>query len=178
MGVLPVVVLTLIICALCYNRISNALQEKAKTDLDAMDRLVETNISLYVVGINSNNFTVDDKGTMRNGSLNLAENLSHYDEVKEKAGIDITIFYGDTRYVTTLKDAEDKRIKGTQADPEVVEKVLVNQEVYFSDHQVINGKTYYEENTGILPTENCYHKISVPQKALDKAKKYEIVFRH
>ncbi len=144
MGVLPLVALTAIICGLCYFRISDTLQEKAKTDLSAMNRLVETNISLYVAGMNSNNFTLDDKGTMRNGSQNIAENLSHYDEVKEQAAIDITIFYGDTRIVTTLKDpVSGDRLKGTQASEKVVDTVLTNGEIYFSDTEIINGQKYY-----------------------------------
>lgn len=144
MGVLPLVALTVIICGLCYYRISDTLQEKAKTDLSAMNRLVETNISIYVAGMNSNNFTLDDKGTMRNGNMNVAENLSHYDEVKEMADIDFTVFFGDTRIVTTLKDpVSGDRLKGTQAADHVVQKVLVDGEVYFSDNEIINGEAYY-----------------------------------
>ena len=40
------------------------------------------------------------------------------------------------------------------------------------------GETlYYEENSGVLPSERTVVKIRVPQCELDKAKKYEIVFR-
>lgn len=41
----------------------------------------------------------------------------------------------------------------------------------------VGQEQYYQENTGVLCSENSYFKIRVPQKALDKEKAYEIVFR-
>lgn len=42
----------------------------------------------------------------------------------------------------------------------------------------LDGKTYFEDNGGIIPSLNCVHKISVPQSALDKAGKYTVVVRN
>ena len=36
--------------------------------------------------------------------INLTENLSVIDSIKEKTGIESTLFYGDTRYITTVCD--------------------------------------------------------------------------
>ena len=41
----------------------------------------------------------------------------------------------------------------------------------------INGKAYYEENSGVLPSEKNYAKIRVPQVALDRAKHYYVTFK-
>lgn len=41
----------------------------------------------------------------------------------------------------------------------------------------IDGRTYYEENSGVLSSEKTYAKIRVPQKALDTAGKYSVVYR-
>jgi Icc-related predicted phosphoesterase len=41
----------------------------------------------------------------------------------------------------------------------------------------VNGKLYYEENSGVLSTEKNYCKISVPQTELNIARKYTIIFR-
>ena len=40
----------------------------------------------------------------------------------------------------------------------------------------INGEIYREENSGVLYSEKNYAKIRVPQKVLDKSKKYTVVF--
>ncbi len=41
----------------------------------------------------------------------------------------------------------------------------------------IDGELYYEENSGVLSSEKNHAKIRIPQKALDKAKKYTVVFK-
>ena len=41
----------------------------------------------------------------------------------------------------------------------------------------INGEIYREENSGVLCSEKNYAKIKVPQKALDKSKKYTVIFK-
>lgn len=42
---------------------------------------------------------------------------------------------------------------------------------------VIGGQDFYEENSGVLCTNKDYFKIPVPQKLLDEAKSYTVVFR-
>ena len=39
----------------------------------------------------------------------------------------------------------------------------------------IDEDVYYEENTGVLPSERTVLKIRVPQSVLDKAKRYSVV---
>ncbi len=41
----------------------------------------------------------------------------------------------------------------------------------------IGDTLYYEENSGVLPSERTVLKIRVPQHALDAAKEYEVIFR-
>lgn len=41
----------------------------------------------------------------------------------------------------------------------------------------IGDTLYYEENSGVLPSERTVVKIRIPQEALDRAREYEIVFR-
>ena len=41
----------------------------------------------------------------------------------------------------------------------------------------VGGEVYYEENSGVLSSEKNFAKVRVPQEALDKAKKYEIVYK-
>ena len=40
----------------------------------------------------------------------------------------------------------------------------------------VNGVRYYEDNSGVLSSEKNYAKVRVPMTALDKAKKYAVVF--
>ena len=41
----------------------------------------------------------------------------------------------------------------------------------------IEGKKYYEDLAGILPTERIVHKIRVSQSVLDRAERYTVLFK-
>ena len=41
----------------------------------------------------------------------------------------------------------------------------------------VQGKAYYSDNSGVLNSEKNFAKIRIPQKVLDRAKKYFVVFR-
>lgn len=41
----------------------------------------------------------------------------------------------------------------------------------------VDGETYHEANSGVLNSEKPYAKIRIPQEVLNKAKRYEIVYR-
>ncbi len=61
--------------------------------------------------------------------------------MKDKTGLEITIFYGDTRVASTLTDSNGNRITGT-ASEEVVNTVLKNGEIFYNDNLTIAGKQY------------------------------------
>ena len=61
------------------------------------------------------------------------------DRLHEQTGIDFTIFYGDTRYITSLIDGNGDRIEGTKASEKVVDKVINNGEDYLATNFTIDG---------------------------------------
>lgn len=69
---------------------------------------------------------------------------SHLDD-----NIDITVFKGDTRYVSSILDSNGERINGTKANDEVIQAVLKNGEDYFSPSTIINETAYYVYYTPI-----------------------------
>lgn len=64
------------------------------------------------------------------------------DNVKEVSGIDATIFWEDTRMLTTIRSEDGERAIGTKATEGVAEKVL-NGEEYFSNYVWVNNAYYY-----------------------------------
>ncbi len=61
------------------------------------------------------------------------------DDLHDTTGISFTIFYGDTRYITSLLDSNGDRMEGTKASDVVIEKVLVNGEDYLATDFTIDG---------------------------------------
>ena len=56
-------------------------------------------------------------------------------------------------------------------------EILVNLNNFGLCFIKVGDTLYYEENSGVLPSERTIVKIRVPQSELDLAKEYEIIFR-
>ena len=65
------------------------------------------------------------------------------DKLKEQTGVDITLFYQDTRILTTIVDENSNRIIGTGAYTRVVDEVFDGNEEKFYDNALVNGTSYY-----------------------------------
>jgi methyl-accepting chemotaxis protein len=70
------------------------------------------------------------------GKVLMNGNFAVVDHVKEDFGTEATIFLGDTRVATTVKDAAGNRKVGTKAAPYVVEAVLKQGQNYYGEADV------------------------------------------
>lgn len=87
-------------------------------------------------------FEVKD-GALWKGDVNVTEHVEIVDDIMTESSVAITIFYGDTRYCTSLLDENGNRMIGTQAEPEIVEAVITNGGEYIDEELVISGVEYY-----------------------------------
>ena len=77
------------------------------------------------------------------GETDITRDYSLLDQFKEDTGLDITLFYQDTRILTTLYNAQGERIVGSGAPDIVIRDVLNTGENHFYTHTLINGKAYF-----------------------------------
>lgn len=75
-------------------------------------------------------------------SLNVSKSLEIVDNVKKNTGMEVTVFFGDTRYLTSVL-REGKRAIGTQASDKVVEAVLNNGKSYFAERVDVVGEEFF-----------------------------------
>jgi len=79
------------------------------------------------------------------GVLNIGTNVStkeYVDHIKRMTNMDFSIFYGNTRYMTSFTDEHGSRIIGTvHADQQIVDRVLINGETVIE-----RGETVGEPN--------------------------------
>lgn len=66
-----------------------------------------------------------------------------FDSISTRTEIDITLFEGDTRVVTTVRDDSGSRAIGTKASEQVKNEVLVSGRVFYSDDVEVNGTQYF-----------------------------------
>ncbi len=141
--VLPIVLFGAIVFATCAIKITDMTNEIIKNDLHASALAGRSMICNSGGAMDA--FRIDGAGNMYNGEKNISMNVGNADAIKKAAGIDTTVYFGDTRRMSTIKNPNGKRGRevGTQATGVVLEKVLNNGEEYFSQNININGTTYY-----------------------------------
>ena len=84
---------------------------------------------------------IDDQ--VYKGDFNVSEAVEIADTIKKAADTDITIFYGDTRYMTSVIDEQGNRVIGTKAGDRIIEKVINNGQEHFATDVDVVGQPYY-----------------------------------
>ncbi|MDE6919800.1 MAG: methyl-accepting chemotaxis protein [Lachnospiraceae bacterium] len=82
-------------------------------------------------------------GKFYKGKRNISDNTQFFDNFSHEVDLQVTVFYDNVRVATSLVDAQGNRLVGTEADPEIYDKVVKQGQDYYSDHVEISGKTYY-----------------------------------
>lgn len=98
-----------------------------------------------------------DKSGKIIGAISLGYILSNNDFVdRQKAllGSEITVFHGDERVSTTIKDSSGKRIIGTRLGIPVISDVVLKQGKSYYGQALIQGKKFYTAYIPLVDTEN------------------------
>lgn len=82
-----------------------------------------------------------EDGVLKKGNVNVTDSTMLYN-IKANSEVDTTIFWGDTRILTTVEDDYGVSAVGTKASAEVITCVLDGGENYFSKKLNIEGKDY------------------------------------
>lgn len=131
---------------------------KAMTQ-EVFDHL-DTSAHLFISLIDSNypgDYALKDKEingqtvySLYKGDADITTKYEMVDHFKEDTGMDITIFYKDTRILTTILDWKNKRIIGTGAPDHIMTEVQESNQVQFYDNALINSQKYFA----------CYHPLT------------------
>ncbi|MBQ7775935.1 MAG: diguanylate cyclase [Lachnospiraceae bacterium] len=77
------------------------------------------------------------------GNHNITTDHVTLDNIKATTSMDVTLFYQDTRILTTLTNWNNQRLIGTAAPDIVIQDVLQQNEAHFYDNVIINGGSYF-----------------------------------
>lgn len=117
-------------------QVNSAMTEKAKGDMQT---------GLAIIDKTYPGPWAAKDGVLYKGDIKLNDQVEIVDSIGALTGDTVTVFLGDTRIATNVQ-REGKRMVGTQASPEVVEKVLNKGEMYIGEANVVgeNYQTAYE----------------------------------
>ena len=137
--------LALIMCGcvgtIGFNHIKKAYLDSFSEGLKAAGVLLNNQVSNQVQG----DWSLSEDGQLLKGDTEVHDMIQNQlDSLHEQTGMHFTIFYGDTRYITSLTDSETgKRMEGTSASGEVVDEVLKNGNSYLATDLEMAGQQWY-----------------------------------
>ncbi len=136
--VLPVMVLGIIVIMIALTVVKESLVSETE---EALESAATATLAAY--DQNQGDYLEADNGDIWKGSYNISKSDSIVDSIKEKAGVDVTFFYGDKRIMTSAKDKDGNRILGSPAGDKVKKKVLEEGQDYFSKAVSLDGEICY-----------------------------------
>lgn len=116
-------------------KITNVMTEEVDSNLEKYSILGESLLEANYPG----DWRIEDDNLYK-GDILLKDNFVVVDHLYEDASILATIFMGDTRVSTTVKDDNGNRLVGTKAEKNVIDKVIVEGENYFGS-AIVGGKS-------------------------------------
>lgn len=138
-AILPLLLLGIVIIVFGDKQITNVLTENTEEGLQATAIAVRTTLRK----MNNEPYRLNENNELVKGDLNISQTPDLVDEIKEGTDIDVTIFFGDTRYMSSIIDENGQRIIGTQAGPRAIENVLGKGEEFFATDAVVNNADYF-----------------------------------
>lgn len=143
LSLVPVIALGVLMFLVAADRIANGIYDEAYVGMQATALAVR---DIFEEG-NRGPYHIDENGFLWKGdSLNISQANNITDHIKESTGMEVTIFWGNTRILTSIVNAQGERQIQTQASAEV------------TDHVLKDGGTYQNRNVEILGTKYivCY----------------------
>lgn len=138
LAIIPVLVMGIVAILISNTVVKNKLLDDAKQKLKATSNAV-----LAAYDQNAGDYFVNATGDVWKGAYNVSLSTPFIDDIAAKTGIEVTFFYNDTRLVTSLKDADGKRILGSKAGDFLVENVLQDGKEVFTNRVLVDGTFYF-----------------------------------
>lgn len=138
LAIIPVLVMGIVAILISNTVVKNKLLDDAKQKLKATSNAV-----LAAYDQNAGDYFVNATGDVWKGAYSVSLSTPFIDDIAAKTGIEVTFFYNDTRLVTSLKDADGKRILGSKAGDFLVENVLQDGNEVFTNRVLVDGTFYF-----------------------------------
>lgn len=138
-ALLPFLIIMIVSNVTTFVTLDTNLSNQVKDNLSDLAHSMGNQYDTSITG----DYVLKD-GVLYKGTTKLSDNYELVDLNKKETEVDFTLFYGDTRYVTSIVDPTSKqRIIGTKASAEVADVVLKQGKDYFSENVTINNTPYF-----------------------------------
>ena len=138
LALVPLVLMGIVSYTVTKQQLTKKMEAEVYTGLQSTALSVRNALELDIPG----EYHLDENDELWKGELNISQSEAMADEIKENTGIEVTVFFGDTRYMTSVI-SDGKRAIGTQASEKVVAEVLNGGNDYTANHVDVAGTDFY-----------------------------------
>ncbi|MCH5274639.1 MAG: diguanylate cyclase [Lachnospiraceae bacterium] len=141
MNLIPLLILGLVITFVCFQTTASAMHAQVEEELKNMTDAVVLTYDLLYPG----DYHLEGTEALQlyKGDTAITFDYSIIDRLKAHSQIDITLFYEDTRILTTICDQDGNRIIGTGANNLVVRDVLSTGQPHFYTNTTIHDQVFF-----------------------------------
>ena len=148
-GLIPLMFSVSIVDTMACEFLKSTLQEDTKTVL----QVAAVDLANYY------HAQLTDKGE-------ISEDRTYIDSFQGE-DIELTLCIGDTRMLSSIKDADGNSIEGTKADSKTVDEVINKGNSFFSKDLSIAGKEYYAYSAPLKDADNTVIGIAFAGKTAE-----------
>lgn len=146
--ILPIFFFSILILLLGTHWFTRSMYGEVESGLANVSRNLATTLDTLYPG----DYRLADGDGFRlfKGDTDLTADYALIDQIKENTGLEVTLFYQDTRILTTIRDDAGERIVGSGATETVVREVLRTGEPHFYSKAIIYDSTYFSYYTPLF----------------------------
>ena len=138
-SLVPLILLGITLFLVSADRIANGIYDEAYVGMKATTLAVK---DIFEIGYEGD-YQLDENGELWKGNeLNISQAYDIVDHIKKNTGLEVTIFWNDTRILTSIKDDNGTRQTGTKAPAEVIQSVLNEGKPFQNRNVEILNKKY------------------------------------
>ena len=165
MTLAPLIVCGIVMIVVCSESISKAMKAEVSDNLKNVALSVHLAYDMRYPGdweVKSEGDNLEDV-VLYKGGVPVSDDYDFIDEIKEESQLEISIFFMDTRLLTTLRGNDGERLEMTVASEKIVDEVYRGEASVFYDNVKIASSDYYAYYTPILSNDGsqCLGMIGV-----------------
>lgn len=141
MAVFPILLLGIIVTIVVYTRFNKVMHSEVEKELMYVASAVDDMLELVSPG---DYVTYGDTVlTLVKGENILNDRFEFIDAIKDDTGLEISIFYNNIRFLTTITNAQNERILGSYSSSLITDDVIKSGEAKFYSSVGIGDKKYF-----------------------------------
>ena len=148
--IVPILSFSLVIILFVSKHFTNVVYDQVK---DELKHGVSSLESLYDIAY-PGEYNLGNGEKLYKGENIISDDNTIIDEFKKDTGMEVSVFYGNTRYLTTIVDKKGDRVVDTDVKGRIYNAVLENKESRFYHSTYIGNDKYFTYYMPIINDEN------------------------